>query len=268
MKRLAAPLLALLLLGAAPSAPLPALRVCADPDNLPYSNALGEGFDNRIAELLAAELGMRVQYTWWAQGRGLVRKTLGAGACDVLLGVPADWDPVLATRPYYRSTYVFVWRRERALDVQSLDDPRLRTLRVGVQLIGDNGVNTPPAHALARRGVVDNVRGYPVFGDHRATNPGSEILSAVAADDIDVAIVWGPLAGYFAERLATPLALTPVTPPVDPPGLAFTFAMAAAVRKGDAALRDRLQRALDHRAGDIRAILDAYEVPRVEAPTP
>jgi quinoprotein dehydrogenase-associated probable ABC transporter substrate-binding protein len=264
MSVLAGPLLALLLWGAA--APPPVLRVCADPNHLPFSNARGEGFDNRIAELLARGLGARVEYTWWTQRRGLVRNTLAAGACDVLLGVPAGWDPVLATRPYYRSTYVFAWRRERALDVRSLDDARLRTLKVGVQLIGDNGVNTPPAHALARRGIVDNVRGYPVYGDSRRPRPAARILEALADGDIDVAIVWGPLAGYFADRLAAPLAFAPVTPAVDPPGLRFTFAMAVGVRKDDAALRDRLQVVLDRRVDDVRAILDAYAVPRAETP--
>jgi mxaJ protein len=257
-------LLAVLLLGAAPT-PVP-LRVCADPNNLPYSNARGEGFENRIAELLARELGTRVEYTWWAQRRGLVRNTLAAGACDVLVGVPVGWDPVLATRPYYRSTYVFAWRRDRALDVRSLDDPRLRTLKVGVQLIGDNGVNTPPAHALARRGIVDNVRGYLVYGDYERPSPGAQILRALEDGEIDVAVVWGPLAGYFADRLATPLAFAPVTPADDPPALRFTFAMAAGVRKGDTALRDRLQAALDRRADEVRVILDAYAVPRVERP--
>jgi len=264
MRATAGALLALLLLGAAP-APAP-LRVCADPNNLPFSNARGEGFENRIAELLARELGTRVEYTWWAQRRGLVRHTLAAGACDLLVGVPAGWDPVLATRPYYRSTYVFAWRRDRALDVRSLDDPRLRTLRVGVQLIGDNGVNTPPAHALARRGIVQNVRGYPIYGDYARPSPAAPILHAVADDEIDVAVVWGPLAGYFADRLTTPLAFAPVTPAIDPPGLRFTFAMAAGVRKGDTPLRDRLQAALDRRADDVRAILDAYAVPRVGQP--
>jgi quinoprotein dehydrogenase-associated probable ABC transporter substrate-binding protein len=263
---LAAVSLLVALTGAAPAPP--PLRVCADPNNLPFSNARGEGFDNRVATLLAAELGTRVEYTWWAQRRGFVRNTLNAGACDVVLGVPAGWDPVLATRPYYRSTYVFVWRRDRALDVRALDDPRLRTLRVGVQLIGDNGVNTPPAHALANRGIVTNVRGYSVFGDHRGPHPTAGALDAVADGDVDVAIVWGPLAGYFADRLAAPLAWAPVTPAAEPPALRFTFAMAAGVRRGDVALRDRLQAALDRRADDVRAILDAYAVPRVPASAP
>ena len=266
MRRVGGLLLGLLFLGTAPAhAPAPPLRVCADPNNLPFSNARGEGFDNRVAELLARELGTRVEYTWWAQRRGLVRNTLKAHTCDVLLDVPVGWDPVLATRPYYRSTYVFAWRRERALDLASLDDPRLRTLRIGVQLVGDNGVNTPPAHALARRGIVDNVRGYPIYGDYGRPNPGAQILEALAAGDIDVALVWGPFAGYFADRLAAPLAWAPLSPSIDPPALRFTFAMAVGVRKDDAALRDRLQAALDQRADDVRAILDAYAVPRVES---
>ncbi|HEX3179637.1 MAG TPA: quinoprotein dehydrogenase-associated putative ABC transporter substrate-binding protein [Methylomirabilota bacterium] len=263
--------LALALLGLAVAAPAPAaapLRICADPNNLPFSNARGEGFENRLAELLAAELGTRVEYTWWAQRRGFVRNTLNAGVCDVVLGAPVGWDLVLATRPYYRSTYVFAWRRDRALDVRALDDPRLRTLRVGVQLIGDNGINTPPAHALANRGIVTNVRGYTVFGDYAGPHPGARILDALVADDIDVAVVWGPVAGYFADRLAAPLAWAAVAPAAEPPALRFTFAIAAGVRRSDAALRDRIQAALDRRADDVRAILDAYGVPRVEAPTP
>jgi quinoprotein dehydrogenase-associated probable ABC transporter substrate-binding protein len=256
-------LLALAVAGAA-AAITPPLRVCADPNNLPFSNARGEGFENRLAELIAGELGTRVEYTWWAQRRGFVRNTLGAGTCDVMLGVPAGWDAVLATRPYYRSTYVFAWRRDRRLDVRSLDDPRLHTLRVGVQLIGDNGVNTPPAHALSGRGIVANVRGYSVYGDHASPNPTARILEALAASEIDVALVWGPLAAYFAERLPAPLDWAPVTPAAEPPALRFTFAVAAGVRKGDVALRDRVQSALDRRADDVRAILDAYAVPRAE----
>ena len=260
--------LALVMSAASPTAAAAPLRVCADPNNLPFSNAAGEGFENRLAALLADELGTRVTYTWWAQRRGFARNTLGAGACDLIVGVPIGWDPVLATRPYYRSTYVFVWKRERGLDVRSLDDPRLRRLRVGVQLVGDNGVNTPPAHALAARGIVDNVRGYSVYGDYETPNPSAAILEAVVRGDVDVAIVWGPLAGYFANRLGAPLEWAPVMPMAEPPALRFTFAIAAGVRKTDAALRDRVQAALDRRAADVAAILDAYAVPRVEGPQP
>ena len=115
----------------------PALRVCSDPNNLPFSNARGEGFENRIAELLARDLGTHVAYTWWAQRRGFLRNTLNAGACDVVIGYPADAEMAQTTAPYYRSSYMFVTRR--GLRIDSLDDPRLQTLRVGVQLIGDDG---------------------------------------------------------------------------------------------------------------------------------
>jgi mxaJ protein len=239
--------------------------VCADPNNLPFSNARGEGFENRIAEVLGRELGVTVRYTWWAQRRGFVRSTLGAGACDVVLGVPAGWGPVLATRPYYRSTYVFAWRRADGPAVRSLDDPRLRAARVGVQLVGADGTNTPPALALARRGIVDNVRGYTVYGDYADAIPAGRILDALAAGDIDVAVAWGPLAGWLAGRAPVAIDVAPVTPARDAPGLPFVFAIAAGVRRDDVALRDRLDAALAARRAEIDAILDAYRVPRVEA---
>lgn len=257
---------AMLTLAAAGSAqPARALRVCADPNNLPFTNDRGEGFENRVAEVLARDLGARVQYTWWAQRRGFVRHTLGAGACDVVLGVPVDAGSVLTTRPYYRSTYVFVSRRDGGIRVRSFDDPALRTVRVGVQLIGDDYANTPPAHALARRGIVHNVAGYTVYGDYADANPPARIVEAVARGDVDVAVVWGPLAGYFASRQSVPLEVVPVTPARDTPALPFVFAIAAGVRKGDRALRDELDGALARRRSEIDALVAAYGVPRVDA---
>jgi quinoprotein dehydrogenase-associated probable ABC transporter substrate-binding protein len=242
------------------------LRVCADPNNLPFSNERQEGFENRIAELLARELRMKLEYVWWAQRRGYVRSTLGEGACDVLLGVPEGFERALTTAPYYRSTYVFLSVRARGYDIRSFDDPRLRDLRVGVQMVGDDYANTPPAHALARRGIARNVVGYTLYGDYRDPNPPARIIEAVARGDVDVAVVWGPLAGYFAKRERVPLALTPVSPRVDPPRLPLTFAIAMGVRPGNVALRDSLQRVLDRRRLEIRRILDDYGVPQVDAP--
>ena len=252
-------------------APRPAprvLRVCADPNNLPFSNEKEEGFENRIAELLARDLHAKLEYTWWAQRRGYVRNTLSAGACDVLLGVPAGFERALTTTPYYRSTYVFVSPRAKRYGISSFDDPRLRTLRVGVQIVGDDYTNTPPAHALSRRGIVRNVKGYTLYGDYKEPNPPARIVDAVARGDIDVAVVWGPLAGYFAKRERVPLDVVPVTPRVDPPRLPLTFAIAVGVKKGNAPLRDSLQRVLDRRRPEIRRILDDYGVPLVDAPTP
>jgi len=169
--------------------PAGVLRVCADPNNLPFSNQRGEGFENKIAELLAQDLGERVEYTWWAQRRGFFRNTLKAGACDVVMGVPSGFEMALTTRPYYRSTYVFLSRKDRRLNVTSFDDPVLRKLRIGVQIIGDDQSNAPPAHALTRRNIVDNVRGYTLYGDYSQHDPPARIVDAVAKGDIDLAIV-------------------------------------------------------------------------------
>jgi mxaJ protein len=240
------------------------LRVCSDPNNLPFSNERGEGFENRIAALVARDLGADLQYTWWAQRRGFVRSTMGAGACDVLIGAPASYEQVLATAPYYRSSYVFLTRRDRGLHVRSFDDPRLRRLRVGVQMIGDDYANTPPAHALARRGIVQNVAGYMVYGDYARPSPPARIVDAVADGEVDVAVVWGPLAGYFARRSVVPLEIVPVAPAFDPPALPLTFAIAMGVRHGDVGLRARLDDVLRRRRREIDAILSGYGVPRVD----
>jgi mxaJ protein len=237
-----------------------ALRVCADPNNLPFSNAKEEGFENRIAEVLAQELGASLSYTWWPQRRGFLRNTLMAGTCDVVIGLPKGVEGVATTKPYYRSSYVFVTRGEAP---SSFNDPFLREAALGVQLVGDDGWNTPPAHALARRGIVGNVRGYHLYADYTLPNPPARIIDAVASGEIDVAIAWGPLGGYFASREPVPLSVRPVAPAVDAPDLPMTFAIAMAVRKADTALRDELEAALARRRADIERILDAYGVPRV-----
>jgi mxaJ protein len=241
------------------------LRVCADPNNLPFSNERREGFENRLAELVAHELGDTVQYTWWAQRRGYIRNTLKARRCDVFMGVPTGLGPVLTTRPYYRSTYTFVTRRSTPR-ITSFDDPALRRLRVGVQIIGDDFANAPPAMALTHRGIVRNVRGYSVLGDYREPNPPSRIVRAVTDREIDVGIVWGPLAGYFARRSPVPLRVTPVSPEVDVPYLPFVFDIAMGVRREDTALRDTLDAILLRRRREIDKLLAEYGVPRTDTP--
>jgi len=243
----------------------PALRVCADPNNLPFSNRAGEGFENRIAELLASDRHARLEYAWWPQRRGFVRNTLAAGSCDVLIGVPREYGAAMTTRPYYRSSYVFVSRRDRHLDLRSFDDPPLRRLRIGVQMIGDDFSNTPPAHALANRGITRNIVGYPVYGDYSQPSPLATIIAAVDRGEVDAAVVWGPSAGYFARRSTTALALTAVAPERDSPSLPFTFEISMAVRRGDEARRAELDAFLERRQGEVNAILDRYGVPRLEA---
>ena len=244
----------------------PALRVCADPNNLPFSDAKGRGFENALARLVADELKMHVEYTWHAQRRGFVRETLRANACDVIVGIASASELVLPTRPYYRSTYVFVTKAKGGPKIASLDDPALAKLRIGVQLVGDDFANTPPAHALARRGLVSQVVGYSVYGDYREEAPPARIVRAVADGEVDVAVVWGPLAGYYATRQRVPLAVTPVSPQVDPPFLPFVFDISMGVRRTDAALRDTLDAILVRRRADVERILDQYGVPRVHAP--
>jgi mxaJ protein len=256
------PLVALvLLIGAA--APPPVLRVCADPNNLPFSNAAGEGFENRIVALLAKDLGAEVSYTWWAQRREFVRNTLKSGVCDLIPGIAAGVESLRTTAPYYRSTYVFV-TREDGPTVSSFDDPVLRDITIGVQLVGDDGFNTPPAHALSRRGMVENVRGYPLYGDYSRPNPPARIVDAVASGEVAVAVVWGPLAGYFAKREGAALRLSPVQPQIDGPRLPMVFDISMGVRKEDEALRQEIDDALQRRRSEIAAILAEYGVPRAD----
>ena len=238
------------------------LRVCADPNNMPFSNRKLEGFENRIADLVARDLEAEVSYTWWAQRRGFIRNTLNASQCDLVIGVPASFDLTAVTNPYYRSSYVFVSRRDRELGITSLDDPKLRSLRIGVQLVGDDGANTPPVHALDRRGI-SNLKGYLVYGDYKKDNPTASIVDAVASGEVDVAIVWGPIAGWFARAQSVPLDIVPVSPQIDVPFMPLVFDMAMGVRRQDTTFRYQLDSIIDRRRDAIAAILDEYSVPRV-----
>jgi len=239
------------------------MRVCADPNNLPFSNEHRQGFENRLAEMIATDAGTSVSYTWWPQRRGFVRNTVDSGACDVIMGVPVDLDRVETTRPYYRSTYVFVAARYRHLGLHSFDDPRLRQLKIGVQMIGDDFANTPPAHALSSRGYVQNIVGYSVLGDYSQPNPPARIVEAVARGDVDAAVVWGPLAGYFAARERVPLDVTPVSPQADSPARPFVFDIAMAVRRGDDVRRAALDAFIARHEVAIDRLLDQYDVPRL-----
>ena len=256
-------LLALVLALIATPAAARELRVCADPNNLPFSNSDKQGFENAIVDLIAKDLGAEVRYVWWAQRRGNIRSTLNAGECDLIPGIAAGVDMAATTKPYYRSTYVFVTRKG-APAIASFDDPRLKRLTIGVQLVGDDFANTPPAHALANRGIVDNVRGFTLYGDYATPSPPEGILKAVASGKVDTAVVWGPLAGYFASRERAPLTLTPVAPsPVDQ-AFPMSYSVAMAVRRGDRALLQEIDDALARNRQAIEAILRRYGVPLAE----
>jgi quinoprotein dehydrogenase-associated probable ABC transporter substrate-binding protein len=234
------------------------LRVCADPNNLPFSNDNSEGFENQIARTIAADLGKRVSYFWHPQRRGFLRETLIAGACDVVIGVPTGLGKVRVTHAYYRSSYVFVSRRDRHLAIASMDDRRLRSLRIGIPITGDDYDNPPPAQALADRKIVDNVHGYPVYGDYSKPHPSSDAVDAVRRGDVDLAIAWGPIAGFAARQPGVALALKPVR---EPEGQ-FAFDIAMAVRRQDVALAAALDDAIRRRASEIDRILNDFGVPR------
>lgn len=247
------------LAASAPTAQAP-LRVCADPNNLPFSNARGDGFENKIADLVARELRRPLQYFWLPQRRGFIRNSLNAQRCDVVIGVPARYGLLQPTRSYYRSSYAFVSRRDRHLGIDSFDAPALKRLTIGIQISGDDYNNPPAAQELASRHLEKNVRGFTLYGDYSQPDPQREIIDAVADGRVDVAIVWGPLAGYYARREPTAVDVRPIGEASDGRSK-FTFDIAMGVRRDDVDLHTRLDTVIANRGAAMREILRAYGVP-------
>jgi quinoprotein dehydrogenase-associated probable ABC transporter substrate-binding protein len=245
-------------------ADLKAFRVCADPNNLPFSNQREQGFENRIAKLIADDWGLPLTYTWWPQRRGFIRETLRAKRCDFVMGVPSGYDPVATTEPYYRSTYVFAFPKDKGWTIRSLDDEVLKKLRIGVHLIGDDYTNPPPVMAMSSRGLVAP-KGYSIYGDYSKDSPPRDLMDALGRGEIDVAIVWGPVAGYFAKEQPIPLTIVPL-PPSEQADLPFEYDIAMGVRRADRGLREKLEETLRRKRAEIQAVLQEYSVPTVEPP--
>jgi mxaJ protein len=237
-----------------------ALVVCADPNNLPFSDRHEAGFENKVAQLLAHELHTNVKYEWWAQRRGFARQTLSQSRCDIWPGVAAGLQGMVTSTPYYTSTYVFATRQSQPLANLSLDDPRLRRLRLGVQLVGDDGMNTPPAGAIASRGITQNVQGFALYGDYRRPDPPAAIMDALVKGGVDVALVWGPLAGFYARHSPIALRLEPVLPG-NRDTAPMTFSIAVGIRRDAPELVGQINLALRRSAPAIRRLLDSYGVP-------
>ena len=235
------------------------LRVCADPDNMPLSNQKGEGYEQKIAELIAKDWNAKIEYAWWPVRRGFFSRALNGRYCDVAIQAPSLFDMAGVTKPYFRSGYVFVTRKDRNLDIKSLADPRLKKLKIGVNLLNSDAENTPPAMALSRYGVVGNLVGYSTF--YTEAERPEDIINDVAKKTTDVAIVWGPLAGYFAKSSPVPLLITPLAERDSLSDYPFRFNIGMGVRRRDRALRDSLQAVLDRRGPEIQAILKQYGVP-------
>lgn len=231
------------------------LRVCSDPANLPYSNEKQEGFENKIAELVAAELGRPLAYFWWPAQRGLVKNTLNAGNCDLLVGIPKGYDPVTWTKPYYRSSYVLAYRAAAGPKVTSLADPALKSLRIGVH------TGSPAEAALAQRELSDRLRGYRLFFDPRlsdSTLGPMRILDDLSAGEIDVAAVWGPFAGTYSKKHGDSLGIAPLDDN-GPQPLTYEFSMG--VKKGNRELKTALDAVIAKRQADIEKLLAAEGVP-------
>jgi mxaJ protein len=237
------------------------LRVCADMDNLPFSNQKGEGYENKIADLIANEWRAKLEYVWWPIRRGYYRMLNGT-YCDLVIESPVGVDQAGATKPYYRSGYMFLSRKGSGLEnINSLADPRLKKLKIGVNLfVSTDGEHSPPEMALSQYGVIGNLVGYSVAYD--STTRPEDIINGVAKKDVDLAIVWGPQAGYFVKKSAVPLVLTPMATETDSAtGYPMSYNIGMAVRRSDRAFRDSLQTLLERKRPEILNILKEYGVP-------
>lgn len=240
------------------------LRVCADPDNMPFSNDSGQGFENKLAELLAKTWNSKLEYAWWPVRRGFFNRGLNGRYCDMAMTAPTGLDIAATTRPYFRSAYAIVYRKDSGYDITSLNDTVLKTLRIGVNLLNADAENTPPAMALSAHGVVGNLVGFGTFYSDLARP--EDIINAVVNHQIDVAIVWGPLAGYFVARDSVPLVMNLIESD-SLSGIPFAFSISAATRRRDRALRDSLQTFLDTKNADIQALLHKFNFPLLPLPS-
>jgi quinoprotein dehydrogenase-associated probable ABC transporter substrate-binding protein len=234
-----------------------ALRICSDPANLPFSNDKGEGFENKIAEIVAADLKLPVEYTWFPQATGFIRQTLFAKRCDLVMGYAQGDDLVLNTNHYYRSTYALVLRKGTGLDgVDSLEDPRLRGKRIGVI------AGTPPTTAMAKLGLIERAKPYPLMVDRRYESPAERMIEDIQSSDIDAGVLWGPIAGYFAPKASGELRVVPLLK--DAAGQRMAYRITFGVRPLDDEWKRQLNGLIAKRQGDIDAVLLQFGVPLLD----
>jgi mxaJ protein len=232
---------------------------------LPYSNRAEQGFENELASFVARAMHARLRYTWSGQRRGLIRNALDAGACDALIGVPLGLASVRTTRPYYRSGFAFVSRADRALgSLRSIADERLKSLRIGVPLAGDDGANPAPVMALARRGIIWNLSGFPLWVHDEGQLPPA--IGSITRGETDVAVLWGPLAGAAAKKSPVPLHVQPLQEQQDA-GIPFAFSIALGVRRDDAVLAGELDAVVERHQRTLASILRKAGVPLLELTT-
>jgi quinoprotein dehydrogenase-associated probable ABC transporter substrate-binding protein len=229
-------------------------RACGDPRNLPFSNEKGEGFENKLAELLAAKLGKKLSYAYYPQATGFVRMTLGSFRCDVIMGFPQGDDQAQLTIPYYRTTYALITKQGSGLeDVATISDPRLKDKRIGIV------ARTPPSTVMAMNGLLAHAKSYPLFIDTRADSSAQAMLDDLARGDIDCGILWGPMAGYYAARANPPLVVVPLVK--ETIGAPMTFRIGMAVRPSDQEWKRTLNRLIKENQAEINKLLISYNIP-------
>ena len=233
------------------------LRVCADPRNLPFSNQEGEGFENKLAELLASKLQKKIDYMYFPQATGFVRMTLGAHRCDVIMGFPQGDDLVQGTNPYYRTAYALVSRQGSGLeDVTVLEDVRLKGKHIGIV------AGTPPATNMAVNGLMANAKPYPLMIDTRVDSSAETMIHDLNKGEIDAAILWGPMAGFYAKKANPQLHVTPLVNEKTGPQLVYRIGMG--VRRADQNWKRLLNRLIQENQGEINKILVEYGVPLLD----
>ena len=232
-------------------------RACADPRDLPFSNEAGEGFENKIAELFARKLGKSVAYTFYPDATGFIRNTLNAHRCDVVLGIAQGDEIVQPTNPYYRTSYVAAYRKGGSLEgLDSLSDPRLKTAKIGIV------AGTPPATYLAKNGLLGQIKSYPLFVDTRFHSWTHDMMDDLDKGDIDVALLWGPIAGYYALKAKTSMTVAPLLKEENGPRMVSRIVMG--VRHSDQNWKRSLNKLISENRSEIDAILRSYGVPLLD----
>ena len=233
-----------------------ALRVCSDPHNLPFSDQQGNGFENKIAEVFAQSLKVPLRYVWYPNSIGFLRNTLRARQCDLVMGIASGAEMVQSTNPYYRSGYVIVTRKADQLAITSMDDPKLRDLKIGLT------AGTPPSDIAVRSGLIGNVRPYPLFVDTRYDSPGKQMIEDLLQKKIDIALLWGPIAGYFARDHASDLTIEPLK--TEQANLQLDFYIAMGVRPGENKWKNQVNDLMRQNQGKIATILHDYGIPTLD----
>jgi quinoprotein dehydrogenase-associated probable ABC transporter substrate-binding protein len=234
-----------------------ALRVCADPANIPFSNDKGEGFENKIADIVAGELKIPVEYTWFPQATGFIRQTLFARRCDVVMGYAQGDDMVLNTNPYYRSTYALVYRKGTGLDgVDTLAEPRLQGKRIGVV------AGTPPGTIMAQLGLLRHAKAYPLIVDRRFDSPGERMIGDIQSGEIDAGVLWGPMAGHFAAKAGDAFVVAPLTKEAGETRMAYRITFGVRPLEDD--WKRQLNTVIAKRQADLDAVLLQFGVPLLD----